>query len=47
VGGVERVSQLIELVGEQVPVEVEGHGRRLVSDMRVIQLLGRLAVLGG
>jgi hypothetical protein len=30
-----------------VPVEVERHCGRLVSDMRVIQLLGRLAVVGG
>lgn len=46
-GGVEALGNLVEAVLEQVPVEVKRHCGRLVSDMRVIQLLGRLAVLGG
>jgi hypothetical protein len=44
---VHRVGHLIKLVGEEVAVQIERHRRGLVSDMRVIQLLGRLAVLGG
>jgi len=45
--GVHRGRDTVQVAVEETRVDVQRHGRRGVSDMRVIQLLGRLAVVGG